>query len=457
MPRSTPFSAALTLCFLLTLVGCTDAVVVDAEPEVDPRAELAENTTFGGYGLDEPQQPTPTPVENTGQEEPPPIAEGGGACVTHPDPSSLPSCCEASESRCVPQGHVDSVLWDTLEACGPQGLCVPSKLLVASGVVTPKACTSIGGAPGACGSVCIPDIGDVAGLLPQDVCIPGDRCVPCISPLDGQDTGVCDSFECAAEAPAVEPEPEPEPEVVYTCENPPLEPPVDVTLFEPCCDGARCVPGDLVDDELKGSLDVCGGGNDYCVPDDYIAWAGLFTPPTCSLPGDVEGRCLSTCLPLVAEKVDDLPQAECAANARCVPCCDPFTGEDLGVCDSGCDTGPAGGICEIAYAPCCEKKGGGHCVPEEAVSLEDAESLDTDSCTTGFLCAPDALADPDFVPESCSGEIPFLASYEGVCLPKCLSIPLDILIWSGTCDKTDDCVPCDDPLTGQSTGAPGCP
>ena len=46
--------------------------------------------------------------------------------------------------------------------------------------------------------------------------------------------------------------------------------------------------------------------------------------------------------------------------------------------------------------------------------------------------------------------------YTGVCLSKCLKIPMDILIWSGSCPSTHDCVPCVDPLSGQPTGAPGC-
>ena len=57
----------------------------------------------------------------------------------------------------------------------------------------------------------------------------------------------------------------------------------------------------------------------------------------------------------------------------------------------------------------------------------------------------------------CTGSIALLNEpYEGVCLSKCLVLPMDFLIWSGSCPSTHDCVPCTDPLSGGPTGAPGC-
>jgi hypothetical protein len=230
---------------------------------------------------------------------------------------------------------------------------------------------------------------------------------------------------------------------------------VDVSIFNPCFEGAHCVPTALIPADFQDMLSLCDGGTGLCVPDELVAYAGFFTPLTCTLPGGVDGRCLSTALPDVAAEMDLAPQLTCAAHELCIPCCDPFSGEDTGACSIGCDTGPEGGICEAAYSTCCD--GIGTCVPAELVPSDDVDSLNSKGCDSGFLCAPDALTDPLYIPPSCEGEIILLGAYSGVCLPKCIDIPMDFLIWSGTCASNEDCVPCEDPLSGSSTGAPGCP
>ena len=57
------------------------------------------------------------------------------------------------------------------------------------GVYEPKACTSIQGAEGVCLSGCIPQVQDVWGLLPQADCRDDERCVPCVNPIDGMESG----------------------------------------------------------------------------------------------------------------------------------------------------------------------------------------------------------------------------------------------------------------------------
>jgi hypothetical protein len=414
----------------------------DVEPEAEP-------------GEESPDQTSP-PDENTNTT--------GGQCVIA-DPSSLPLCCSTGSARCTPPEMVAPVLQTFLGSCDNGGYCVPDNLFGQTGQVTPFACTSISDAVGACMSPCVPEVAPYASLLPQDVCATGAVCVPCINPLDGEDTGVCDSFVCEwPDAGAPEPTPSPEPDAepeepeepeqsLMSCDDPPTEPVVDMDIFEPCCDGAHCVPSDFVPADMASELLACDS-NSLCVPDVFIETAGYFTPPTCELPGDVEGRCLSSCLPVVIEQLDLLPQSSCGSAERCVPCCDPFSGEPTGACDVGCDTGPEGGVCEVAYDTCCG--GDGHCIPAELIPDNFLENLNGDGCTGSSLCVPDMLQDTTYSPDSCSGSILFQLEYSGVCLPKCLDIPLDILIWSGTCSSTEDCVPCEDPLTGESTGAPGC-
>ena len=211
------------------------------------------------------------------------------------------------------------------------------------------------------------------------------------------------------------------------------------------------IPGELAD-----VLDVCPDGKSVCVPDPFITSMGFFVPDSCELPGGIEGRCLSTCLPNVAEQMDLLPQATCKPNERCSPCCDPTTGVSTGACDVGCDVGFAGGECGLPeYEACCG--GEGHCIPEALIPADKLKSLDKKGCGKGTRCVPDLLQDPNYQPPTCSTSIPFLdVSYDGVCLPKCLKVPLGFAMGKGNCGAGDQCVPCNDPWVGLPLGAPGC-
>jgi hypothetical protein len=326
------------------------------------------------------------------------------------------------------------------------------------------------GAKGVCLSACLPTVSLYASMLPTEGCDVGEVCTPCVNPMDGVKTGACQVFACQEQPTPTESAAQKgapnnnrgddksksqNTPAASSCDNPPTKPIVDVSVFASCCDGARCIPKSFVPATMTDDLSSCGDGNSLCVPDAFVASGGYFTPETCTFPGDVEGRCLSTCLSTVQEKLASLPVAGCPKAHRCVPCCDPMTGESTGACTLGCDAGPKNPTCKATWAACCG--GEGHCMPAEMVAKDKQANLDAKGCEKGSLCVPDVLQDPNFKPQTCSGKILFKQAYTGVCLPKCLKIPLDALIWKGTCDKADDCVPCDNPLTGESTGAPGCP
>ncbi len=402
-----------------------------------------------------------------------------GVCITA-DPSTLPTCCEASKGRCAPKSAVDPALHDLLGICPGGGLCAPAKLFKVKGAFAAKACASIGGAKGVCLAACMPAVAPYASILPKDVCDTGEICTPCISPLDGKSTGACQTFACTAFSPSTgadagatsvdatttatdagatsggQTDASAPSKPAYSCTNPPTKAVVDVTIFPTCCKGARCVGKALVPATMVDDMNPCQGGKGVCVPEPFVATAGVFTPKKCAWPDGIEGRCLSSCLPLVADQLDKLPVAGCGGNDRCVPCCDPITGKTTGACDLGCDTGPAAACSKPAWTTCC--KGAGHCVPKTMVPQSKHGNLTSKGCSTKQqLCVPDSMQDDNFKPKSCTGKLLFKYPYTGVCLPKCLKIPLDILIWSGSCDKTDDCVPCADPTTGKPTGAPGCP
>jgi hypothetical protein len=405
-------------------------------------------------GVPRPSNPTNdanVPIFTPDTTKPPTNPPASGPACVDVSLGALPTCCDSGPARCVPADQVAPRIVSFLQPCADGSICVPENIFGLKGEYTPLECTSVGGVPGACMTRCLPGVQGFIGLLPQAICAEGDVCIPCVNPLDGQETGVCQSFDCSPDAVVPDPEPPPDP---LSCDNLPTEPVIDASIFPECCDGAHCIPNEFVPTDLLSALTPCPGGASACIPDEFVETGGFFTPVLCSAPGALEGRCLSSCLSFVAEQGDILKKQTCQGNTLCVPCCDPFTGAPTGACDIGCDTGLQVGICQIAFDPCCN--GVGHCIPVELIPAEQLENLNDDGCPSNYRCVPDVFTDPNFKGTACSAEIPFVASYTGVCLPKCLDIPLDFLIGSGTCGGNDDCVPCVDPVSGQPTGAPGC-
>jgi hypothetical protein len=366
------------------------------------------------------------------------------------DPATLTACCTdfVGGAHCLGSDVVPDFLHDFLGGCEGGGYCVPDKFIVTGGVFTPKACNSLQDAPGACLSGCIPQVYDYWGLLPEDVCDPDERCVPCVNPFDGTDTGACAISYTCDQGPIDDPRPDPG----VTCphEGPPI---IDPSTFPACdtCGGAHCVPDALVPGDLAERLAPCAGGG-KCVPDEFIATGGNHIPATCPSIAGAEGRCLSRCLPEVAAQAALLPQSDCAATHLCVPCYDPLDGTPTGACGLSCDPGPEGD--PTTLPACCE--GMGTCVPAQAAG-DAADQLGADTCPDELLCAPNVFLDGMFAPPPCeTGLVSFLfgADYKpGVCLPGCLPAVQNFLLGRDGCDQGYKCAPCLDPLTGQPTGA----
>lgn len=235
------------------------------------------------------------------------------------------------------------------------------------------------------------------------------------------------------------------------------DPLVDPSSFPPCpsCSvgGAACVPKALLPADKLASFGDCDEAN-ACVPNIIIATRGNFIPDTCDSVFGAEGRCLSKCLPSVAEKGDTLPQSSCDASEACVPCFDPFTQEPTGACDQSCDPGPTEPPVEIAS--CCS--GDGVCLPTDVVG-DKADDLGQDNCVQNEgerLCVPSAFLDPNFAPLSCVDEGVFSDS-PGACLPSCLpavqGLLQDLTLDQQGCPANHLCAPCDHPITGDPTGA----
>jgi hypothetical protein len=395
-------------------------------------------------------------VECPDADSEPPDADPG--CPDMGNILSLPTCCDAGPARCLSMDIVPPGLQSQVATCDDGSACVPEEVLLSldqKAGYSPMPCASLGGADGRCVSTCIPRVAQYASFLPQDVCASHERCTPCIDPLTNEDTGICGApIQCDGLADKASPAPPAEP--VDPCENPPTQPiPVPPGLA-PCCAGAHCLPKVAVPEENHAMLAGCDNGTGLCVPDSMIATGGLIPPATCTSVSGTEGRCLSTCIPAVAEKEGYLPQDICALDERCTPCCDPFTGESTGACDQRCDDGPPEGECGAPIFPeCCG--GTAHCVDTSLVPTEKQKNVK--KCKGDHkdkVCVPDEMQDPNFKGSPCMAYPVFGDPYVGVCLSDCLKIPFKITMVQANCNNGYICVKCFGPFGGP-TGAPGCP
>jgi hypothetical protein len=440
--------AAFTLLAATTViaVGCSDA---------DPNGTPLDGAQFDSG--------TSTGTSNGGG--------GNPSCTNGPppapmDPSTLPTCCamgQTGAAHCVPTAKVPQNVASQLAAC-TGGACVPDPFIKNPSLVPPS-CKSLGGADGVCLSVCVTQVAQYASLLPQDSCAADEKCAPCISPLDKMSTGACDIGKGSTGGTCTNPsDPPPKagdagPPPAAMCPHtgaPVLDP---MTL--PSCDpagGAHCLDKALVPPAMQSQLAACPTG--LCVPDVFIAAGGNFIPPTCRSLDDAEGRCLDEMIPQVASQKAQLPQSTCATYERCVPCFNPLDGTDTGACKQSCDPGPK--EAPKLFGKCCTENNApqGRCIPTSQVPMSEQANLSKKDCTDATsLCVPSEMLAPTFTPMACTGTAFLTGDYTGVCLSKCLSFSFiqSLGIVQGSCDDIHECAPCKNPLTGQNTGAPGCP
>ncbi|MDD9936314.1 MAG: hypothetical protein OXT09_22065, partial [Myxococcales bacterium] len=218
------------------------------------------------------------------------------------------------------------------------------------------------------------------------------------------------------------------------------------------CTQAHCLAANVIPEDQRDFLADCTD-TEKCVPDTLIATLGMAPLPICESIDGAEGRCVSTCVPLVRVQADVLPRDICADDELCAPCFDPITQEATGACGLVCDE-TQGPVDEPYFFPeCCGDIG--VCVPSEFVPAGQVDLLGKDSCQgDGVLCAPRELAsDRSASPPSCTS----LEGAEGRCLAACIpdvarqadQLPKD------SCDDGYLCAPCYDPISGADTGACG--
>ncbi|MFW5875506.1 MAG: hypothetical protein ACOCXM_02090 [Myxococcota bacterium] len=232
----------------------------------------------------------------------------------------------------------------------------------------------------------------------------------------------------------------------------------DLSGLDPCPEsicpgGGRCMSNDLVP---EGSSDLLAPCSDTrtCVPEEFVRYAGETVPDSCTSLGGAEGRCISVCVPEVGDQADVLPQDVCDEFELCAPCYDPRTGEETSACSLSCDmpTEP-----KLTFDTCCEDIGS--CVPTDLIPEDFQDQLPMEDCDEGTLCAPDVFVeDIDHQPPPCTAAIGGEEVGEGVCLAKCVvaanSSPEEAdLLDQASCGDGEVCAPCEDPTSGESTGA----
>ena len=381
------------------------------------------------------------------------------------DPQVFPPCAPAcAGAHCVPASLVPAGQQTLLSACpasgGVAGLCAPDPIIASSGNSVPKSCKSLAGVEGRCLSTCLTDVAKRAQLLPTDSCGAGEKCVPCFDPTSTDPSTPTGACSLACDMPK-------DPPFMLSCPwtGPAVVEPASFPACDPACDGAHCVPSDMVPADQRAKLAACSGG--YCLPDPVIASANHFVPPTCTSLAGAEGRCVSKCLPDIAAKANLLPQSTCPTGTICAPCYDPTSAsptDPTGACSLGCDapkqpplilTCPWNGppVLDPSTLPACSPEcGGAHCLPADLVPQSERALLA--ACPGGY-CTPDpiiASGGNNYKPNACVS----IAGAEGRCLSTCLpSVAAQPLLPQATCAQGRKCVPCYDPTSATLTAPTG--
>ncbi|MDD9969867.1 MAG: hypothetical protein OXR73_26710 [Myxococcales bacterium] len=388
-------------------------------PTVADQAELLSQSTCGD---DERCVPCHDPFSG----------EATGICSLSNDPgpaepiATFDRCCH-DLGTCLPAETVPSETTSSLGpdtcASGASALCVPDSFAAAAGFAL-QTCRALGFAEGRCVPDCLPQVSELVGVAPRDLCPDHHLCVGCFDPFTGDSTGVCE----------------------LSNDPGPTESPV---LFGACClDRGTCVPEQLVPEEERTllSTDTCDERLGLlCVPDPLGEQEG-FSLPSCRAVGDLEGRCAPSCLPSVAALADQLTQGSCQADERCVPCYDPISGAPTGMCGLSNDPGPSEP--PVIFPRCCDQGAGpvGVCLPDAFLPQGAAEELPQETCPTAELhCTPMSLT------EAPGSSFPACNSGGGACVPECIiDTSLAGLLPQDVCANTELCVPCS--VLGQATG-----
>lgn len=211
------------------------------------------------------------------------------------DTSKLTACGDG-KGHCY-DGSKVAIATTELTACAdPSQVCIPDKVLAANGA-KPKSCNFLGsGNPGACTSTLLKQINDNKGALTPDVCAADERCAPCISPLDGTNTGLCDAAgahttACIGGTSAGE--------------------------TEACCHGmGACLDQSAIPSDQRDNVsrEVCSEGK-LCAP----ASMATGKPKKCHALA-LSGVCLDICFSAMLKSMKPVIGGDCGPTEVCLPC-----------------------------------------------------------------------------------------------------------------------------------------
>jgi hypothetical protein len=211
-----------------------------------------------------------------------------------PDLSTLKPCGEG-KGHCFNAAKVPLPA-SQLQACDGGEVCIPDPILKAGGTKL-KACTFfMQNKPGACVSTLLKDMKANEKVLQPDVCDEGERCAPCINPMDGVDTHVCDETgayekDCVGGT--------------------------DDSNAEICCHGmGLCSKLDAIPEDNRSNMErnVCPE-NKVCAPAALIEGA----PVKCDVMG-MSGVCLDRCFASMLASVGQHMRGGCGPTELCLPC-----------------------------------------------------------------------------------------------------------------------------------------
>jgi hypothetical protein len=262
---------------------------------------------------------------------------------------------------------------------------------------------------------CLPDVSKQAQTLQRDGCQDSELCLPCFDPRSGVESGAC-----------------------RVGNDRPLEPAPE---FESCCGGSGACWATSALSPLLTAADLERLGRDsclstgaLCVPENLLQGAA---PASCRALGDLEGRCVSRCLPDIAAMSAQLARGSCAASELCAPCYNPQTLEATGACSTGKDQPLEA---PKTFAACCGSGDSalGVCVPVEYLSLEQRQ-LPPDSCNAyDARCVPARLFKaPTQTLDRCTTAL----AAPGICFDECFLRASEASVLA-SCGDHQRCVPC---------------
>jgi hypothetical protein len=216
--------------------------------------------------------------------------------VTKPDLSTLKPCGEGKgKGHCYKKNRLP-LPPDQFTGCDGDETCVPDSILLAGGKRL-KTCTFfMDKKPGACASVLMTMVDQFKDQLTQDICDPDERCAPCVSPLDGTSTHMCDEDMGVHESDCTGGSGE----KVATC----------------CHAMGVCMTEEGVPPANRDQMQ-----RETCPEHHLCAPAGLATgkPTTCEVLG-LSGVCMDLCFAAMFQATTPVTRSSCGPTEMCLPC-----------------------------------------------------------------------------------------------------------------------------------------